>query len=373
MRRFPIVAALGALVCTAPALAQRQADALTVTVEPTRLGSRDCSRAFSVTIQARILGQPATGLSGKWDITVARGNARCEDGESLGVEPTEDVTNRGTYRVGLRGAEIFEAATGQTCPTDDVSTDAKICAIWTNDDDNRVSNSAKVTIDTRVPDRPRITGIQPGDRALHVSFEPASGGEVASWHVCHKLVLPGEEEELAEAEAFQQGTGGFGGIGGFGGAGGTGGVGGIGGIGGTGGVGGTGGTGGFGGTGGVGGFGGTGGVGGFGGAGGEGGTAEEFVPDRCQRDIAGAKRNFRLGGLVNGQTYLVAVRAVSANGNLSPFSAPRTGVPTPTDDFLDRYRQAGGEEEGGCSTASSVGAWPWIGILLLALWWRRGR
>lgn len=364
MRLSSIAFALCALVWTAPALGQRQVDALSVSIEPTRLGSRDCGRVYTLTIQARILGQPATGATDGWDITVARGNTRCEDGEPLDAEPSEDMTNRGTYRVGLRGSEIFEAATSQTCPTEDVSQEVKVCAVWTNDDDSRVSASAKVQIDTTVPDRPRITSIQPGDRALHVSFEPAGDSEVGSWHVCFRLVGPADEEEIDELRSYQQGEGGTAGFGG------TGGLGGIGGFGGTGGFGGEGGSGG---SGGVTGVGGAGGEAGAGGGGGGNGSDDEFVPDRCHRDIAGAKRNYRLDGLQNGMVYEVAVRAVSTNGNLSPFSARRTGIPTPTDGFLDRYRQAGGDEEGGCSTASGVGPWPWIGTLLLALFWRRGR
>jgi hypothetical protein len=72
-------------------------------------------------------------------------------------------------------------------------------------------------------------------------------------------------------------------------------------------------------------------------------------------------------------TYRVAVRAVSPNGNLSDFSAPRTGVPRPVDGFWERYKQAGGDEEGGCSTSSGLGPWPWIGIFLFALRRRTGR
>jgi hypothetical protein len=172
---------------------QRQVDALTVSLDSTQLGSRDCSKNFILTIRPLRVGQPVPGLGDSWDVTVARGNTSCENGDPLNVTPQEEAGNAGTYRATIKGSEIFETATGETCPTDDVLETVKVCAVWTNDDDSRVSASVKLEIDTTVPDRPRVTKIQPGDGALHVSFEPAGDGDVGSWQICHQLVGPAEE------------------------------------------------------------------------------------------------------------------------------------------------------------------------------------
>lgn len=414
MRPKYIVAPLLVLLGSSSAFAQQKAvDRLQVSVDRDTIGSNDCSRSYVLDITATLVGQPVSNLDDSgWEITVTSGGGNCTSGTLLDVTPQPRLSTPGSFMAVVLGREIFEAAIGQDCGTPNVSESIQLCAVWNNEDDSTVSAGAKMEIDTTAPDRPRVTKIQPGDRALLVSFAPAANDDLASWRVCHQTLGPATDDELLEqVESFQQATGGTGGsvgdggIGGGVGAGGNLGVGGSGGLLGVGGTGaslgpggaggtlGAGGTGGDGegGTGGIGGIGGeggdgeggTGGIGGIGGEGGdgEGGTGGEggsggrtsFNPDSCVRDVAGARRSHRLEGLINGHAYLVAVQAVDSKGNVSEFSEPRMGIPVPTDGFWERYKQAGGDEEGGCST--SAGVWPWasIGIFLFALRRRRGR
>jgi hypothetical protein len=61
-----------------------------------------------------------------------------------------------------------------------------------------------------------------------------------------------------------------------------------------------------------------------------------------------------LENLTNGQQYSVVVWGVSASNNPSAASEPATGAPVQTDDFWNRYRNAGGRDSGGCSTAAGA-------------------
>ncbi len=70
----------------------------------------------------------------------------------------------------------------------------------------------------------------------------------------------------------------------------------------------------------------------------------------------------RIAGLVNGVTYDVTVVAYSAGGNASDPSDPVPGTPQPVDDFWDRYRAAGGREQGGCASGPAG----LLGMLLAA-------
>jgi hypothetical protein len=76
----------------------------------------------------------------------------------------------------------------------------------------------------------------------------------------------------------------------------------------------------------------------------------------------------RIGGLTNGVTYSVVVFALSSVGNRSAASSAVNGTPVQTDDFWDRYHQAGGVEEGGCGGPTGLLS-PLL--LLVALWLRR--
>lgn len=359
---------------------QKAVDTLSVSLDRDTLGANDCSTNYNLNITATILGQAATNLSDSgWEITVTSEKGNCENGTAIDVTPQEDLATPGAFTAVVRGEDIFVAATEQDCGTPDVTETAQLCAVWNNEDDTTVSDGASVEIDTTAPDRPRVTRVQPGNRALRVSFSPASSDDLASWHVCYQSLGPATDDELLEqAEAYQVGAGGtLGGTGGTLGAGGTGGEVGAGGTGGEVGAGGTGGevgAGGVGGEVGAGGDGGVGGIGGEGGAGGEGGEGPvSFSPDRCDRNVGGSKRSHRLEGLVNGDHYLVAVRAVDTKGNTSEFSLPRSGIPVPTDGFWERYKEAGGDEQGGCSTSAGVAPLALVGVFLFALRRRRGR
>jgi hypothetical protein len=64
----------------------------------------------------------------------------------------------------------------------------------------------------------------------------------------------------------------------------------------------------------------------------------------------------RISRLRNGVTYDVAVVALSLGGNPSAPSDPAVeGTPVEIDNFWRRYQEAGGQEEGGCSTAGGGG------------------
>jgi hypothetical protein len=62
----------------------------------------------------------------------------------------------------------------------------------------------------------------------------------------------------------------------------------------------------------------------------------------------------RLDGLVIGTQYDVVVIAISEGGNESDKSPVATGTPVVVNDFWRLYRNAGGGEEGGCSTTGGV-------------------
>lgn len=59
----------------------------------------------------------------------------------------------------------------------------------------------------------------------------------------------------------------------------------------------------------------------------------------------------RLDGLENNTEYIVRAKAVDEAGNVSTESAELRGTPVLTEGFFGRYREAGGLENGGCSTA----------------------
>lgn len=63
--------------------------------------------------------------------------------------------------------------------------------------------------------------------------------------------------------------------------------------------------------------------------------------------------SIRLGGLQIGQEYSVVVVSISEGGNESSPSDPVLGTPVEVDDFWRLYRNAGGAEEGGCSTTGA--------------------
>ncbi len=90
-----------------------------------------------------------------------------------------------------------------------------------------------------------------------------------------------------------------------------------------------------------------------------GGTA--YYSDRTNSTTA------TINGLVNGTTYDVVVIAFSIGGNPSPDSAPAQGIPQPSANFWDVYKDRGGAEQGGCASGPA-GAFALLGTAsLLAL------
>jgi hypothetical protein len=75
----------------------------------------------------------------------------------------------------------------------------------------------------------------------------------------------------------------------------------------------------------------------------------------------------RIGGLVNGTVYDVAVRGFSLGGNEGPYSALSTSpaadrTPVPIDDFWEYYKDRGGAETG-CASGGGLGALAALGVL----------
>lgn len=65
--------------------------------------------------------------------------------------------------------------------------------------------------------------------------------------------------------------------------------------------------------------------------------------------------NLTITGLENNQPYDVVVYGMNDAFNPSPPSTPpQTGTPVPTEDFYNHYKQDGGRETGGCSTAAGA-------------------
>lgn len=82
--------------------------------------------------------------------------------------------------------------------------------------------------------------------------------------------------------------------------------------------------------------------------------------------------NGRLSPLENGVEYTVVATARDQAGNVSGESEPQTVTPLPTAGFWQRYKEAGGEETGGCSHAGG-GALAFVSLLSLARVIRRKR
>lgn len=336
----PIFIALAVILVAESALAN-QASQLTTSLNRSVLGAKDCSSSYSFEIKATRNGLPAQDLSGGWKLTVAS-TSDCSGGTSLSKTPSQSA-EEGTYIATFTGGELFEASTGQACPGVGIVKTAYVCAHWENEGGNTIKSGAKLEIGTSGPGRPELNSVKPGDQSLHLSFQPAGGATSPSqWEVCYRV---SDRQELASLElGLEEGEAGAGGSEpGAGGAGGE--------EDGEGGAGGDdegeGGSGG-----------GDGGEAGAGGAGpGDDGPGEvtEFSADRCAGKFSGIKRSYRLTDLENGTTYEVAVRAIDDKGNESEFSGVGFGTPVPVDDFWDRYKEAGGQQQG-CSTSTGAAA-----------------
>jgi hypothetical protein len=78
----------------------------------------------------------------------------------------------------------------------------------------------------------------------------------------------------------------------------------------------------------------------------------------------------RIDGLTNGVLYDVTVTAFSRGGNASLPSNPLQGTPVPVNDFFRSYRNAGGQETGGCA-AGAAGMLALLAVPLALRAWRR--
>jgi len=96
-------------------------------------------------------------------------------------------------------------------------------------------------------------------------------------------------------------------------------------------------------------------------------AAEESQPHYSNK--ASSCGDVVITGLVNSRTYTVVVYGMDVADNPSGPSASQDMAPVPTDDFWTHYKDAGGREQGGCSTSGAAGL---LGLLsLLALRRRR--
>ncbi len=76
-------------------------------------------------------------------------------------------------------------------------------------------------------------------------------------------------------------------------------------------------------------------------------------------------KSLTIKGLTNNVPYSVVVYAINDANNPSPASAAITATPFPTQDFWNHYKQDGGQETGGCSTAAgAAGLLSALGLLL---------
>jgi hypothetical protein len=83
--------------------------------------------------------------------------------------------------------------------------------------------------------------------------------------------------------------------------------------------------------------------------------------------------SIRLGGLTNGTTYSITAQARDAAGNLSELSEAVPATPVLTSGFFRRYVDAGGSEDGGCSSGGGAALGALSAIAGLWLAWRRRR
>ncbi len=92
-------------------------------------------------------------------------------------------------------------------------------------------------------------------------------------------------------------------------------------------------------------------------------SADDPTPHASGQD---ACDSLTITGLTNEVTYSVVAYAINAANNPSPASAPITATPVPTADFWNHYKQEGGQDAGGCSTAAgAAGLLSALGLLAL--------
>lgn len=374
------------------ASAQQTVTSLDVTIIPAKINLGGCENNLRVSITAKDtagVGIPNLTDSPGWSFSVAKKQS-CQDGVALAKSLKVSGTEINEFS--LTGTELVRTGLNLDCKTEALNVSLFVCAEFTNDTGTTVTKGVPVQVNTTAPNVPVLDSVSPGDSRLHLRFSPASGDtSPAQWQACFRRLastdgsgLEGDVEDDGlsdddmDLETFADDEDGDGEVDEAGVDGGGGGGGGLGGTdGGGAGTGGPGGTGGIGGAGGLGGAGGEGGDGeaGAGGAGGTGGNGEAgsggTIPasDICDngtrsQKVGGFNRSLTIEGLRNGVTYEVAVRAIDENGNESAPSALLQGTPLRTVGFWDLYKEAGGEEEGGCNAA---GGPAWLGLMAAGL------
>ena len=93
----------------------------------------------------------------------------------------------------------------------------------------------------------------------------------------------------------------------------------------------------------------------------------------CSAEIPATQTSVRIGGLVNGTAYTVAVVAIDSSGGTSPLSPPAVATPQPTDGFYEKYKQAGGAATGCGLGSGGTPSWLCLATGAAILAWRARR
>jgi hypothetical protein len=89
----------------------------------------------------------------------------------------------------------------------------------------------------------------------------------------------------------------------------------------------------------------------------------------CSAQVPATQTSIRVGGLVNGTAYTIAVVAIDPSGGTSPLSPPAVGTPQPTDGFYEKYKQAGGAATGCHFGSSGTPSWFCLATVAAILAW----
>jgi hypothetical protein len=93
----------------------------------------------------------------------------------------------------------------------------------------------------------------------------------------------------------------------------------------------------------------------------------------CSAVVSSTLTSVRLGGLVNGTAYTVAVVAIDPSGGTSPLSPPAVATPQPTDGFYEKYKEAGGAATGCALGSRDTPSWFCLATGAALLAWRGRR
>jgi hypothetical protein len=93
----------------------------------------------------------------------------------------------------------------------------------------------------------------------------------------------------------------------------------------------------------------------------------------CSVEVPATQTSIRVGGLVNGTAYTVAVVAIDPSGGASALSPTAVATPQPTDGFYEKYKQAGGAATGCGFGSSGSPSWLCLATVAAILAWRARR